>query len=160
MLFPWTILQSRDRASLAAGLPHDSFDPEGSVFLGRDGSLGLVWQVETLDAETRSPADLGALSQRFAELFKHVPSGAAVQFVVLSDRRMGPDLEPWTKEPGPGGTPGERSAAPLVASHARILSEHSFDDEGRPFHARRLKLYLSVRIFPGLSPSPKAATLA
>jgi conjugal transfer ATP-binding protein TraC len=160
MLFPWTILRKRDRASLAAGLPHDSFDPEGCVFLGRDGSLGLAWQVETLDAETRSPVELDALSLRFAELFKHLPSGAAVQFVARSDRTLGRDLAPWLEVPGVERTPGERAAQELVASHARILSEMSFDDEGRPFYARRLKLYLSIRVFPGLSARPSAAALA
>ncbi len=155
MVFPWSVLQKRDRASLAAGLPHDSFDPEGSVFLGRDGSLGLAWQVGMIDAETRSPSDLEALSSRFAELFKHVPSGAAVQFIVLSDREMTSELRPWTSEVAEDVSPGERAAAELVSSHARILSGMSIEDEGRPFHARRLKLYLTVRIFPGLSPSPK-----
>jgi len=157
MAFPWTILQKRDRASLAAGLPHDSFDPEGSVFLGRDGSLGLAWQVGMIDAETRSPAELESLSQRFAEIFKHVPSGAAVQIVVLSDRDVNAELRPWTDETAEGGSLGERAAAELVSSHAKILSSMSLDDEGRVFHARRLKMYFTVRIFPGLPASPRTA---
>ncbi len=157
MGFPWTVLKQRDRASLAAGLPHDSFDPEGSVFLGRDGSLGLAWQVGMLDAETRSPSELEALSSRFAELFKHVPSGAAVQFVVRSDRGVGPELRPWTEDVAEDASPGERAAGELVSSHARVLSGMSLDDEGRPFHARRLRLYLTLRVFPGLSPSPTSA---
>lgn len=157
MAFPWTVLRKRDRASLAAGLPHDSFDPEGCVFLGRDGSLGLAWQVGMIDAETRSPSELEALSLRFAELFKHVPSGSAVQFIVLSDREVATELRPWTDEAAEDGSPGERAAAELVSSHARILSAMSLDDEGRPFHARRLKLYFTVRVFPGLSPSPRTA---
>lgn len=157
MAFSWGLLRKRDRASLAAGLPHDSFDPEGHVFLGRDGSLGLAWQVGAIDAETKSPTELEALSLRFAELFKHVPSGAAVQFLVHSDREVASELRPWTEATAEGSSQGERAAAELVSSHARILSEMSLEDEGRPFHARRIKLYLTVRVFPGLSPSPKTA---
>lgn len=157
MAFPWSVLRKRDRASLAAGIPHDSFDPEGSVFLGRDGSLGLAWQIGMLDAETRSPSELEALALRFAELFKHVPSGAAVQFIVRSDREVASELRPWTQDAPEDASPGERAAGELVSSHARILSGMSLDDEGTPFHARRLKLYFTVRVFPGLSPSPRTA---
>src|SRR5688572_32993929 len=110
MTFLGSLLRQRDRASLAAGLPHVSFDPDGSVFLGRDGSLGLAWQVGMIDAETRSPSELEALSLRFAELFKHVPSGAAVQFIVLSDREVGSELRPWTEEAAEEASPGERAA--------------------------------------------------
>src|SRR5215471_13971376 len=122
MAFPWNPLRRRDRASLAAGLPHDSFDPEGQVFLGRDGSIGLAWLLGTLDAETKSPSDLETLSLRFAELFKHIPSGAAVQFVVLSNREVERELEPWTSETGQDRPAGEHAAAELVRSHAQILS--------------------------------------
>lgn len=158
-----SLLRSRDRASLAAGLPHDSYDPEGQVFLGRDGSLGLAWDLELLDTETRSAADLDQLSQRFAELLKHIPSGAALGLLLRSDRKVEAELRPWTSLGGLDGmeglpsSPGARAAAELVGSHARLLAGLSFDDEGRPFQARRLKLCLSLHVFPGLSPSPRGA---
>lgn len=157
MGFLGSALRKQDRASLAAGLPHDSFDPEGNVLLGRDGSIGLAWQVGMIDAETKSPSELEALALRFAELFKHLPSGAAAQFVVLSDRDLATDLEAWTRGVPSQASAGERAAAELVRSHAEILSTLSLEDEGRPFQARRLKLYFTLRVFPGLSPAPRVA---
>src|SRR6516162_1831183 len=109
-LFPWGVLRKKDGASLAAGLPYDSCDPDGQVFLGKDSSLGLAWLLGTVDAETRSPAELDSLSQRFAELFKHIPSGAAAQFAVLSDRELGQELAPWTREEEEERSAGEKAA--------------------------------------------------
>ena len=54
-LLPLGVLRKRDGTSLAAGLPHDSCDPDGNVFLGKDSSIGLAWLLGTVDAETRGP---------------------------------------------------------------------------------------------------------
>jgi conjugal transfer ATP-binding protein TraC len=152
--FPWGVLRKKDGASLAAGLPYDSCDPDGQVFLGKDSSLGLAWLLGTMDAETRSPAELETLSLRFAELFKHIPSGAAVQFAVLSDREVGHELAPWTQEGEEGRSPAEKAAGELVAGHARLLSRLSVEDEGRTFQARFVRLYFTVRVFPDLGKTP------
>lgn len=157
-LFPWGVLRKRDGASIAAGLPYDSCDPEGHVFLGKDGSLGLAWLLGTVDAETRSPAELDSLSQRFAELFKHIPSGAAAQFAVLSDRDVAGELSAWTSGPGVDQPAGEKASGELVAEHARLLSRLAVEDEGRTFHARIVRLYFTIRIFPDLGKTPSAVT--
>ncbi|MBV8881317.1 MAG: TraC family protein, partial [Planctomycetaceae bacterium] len=156
----WCALRKRDGASLAAGLPYDSCDPDGGVFLGKDASLGMAWLLGTVDAETRSPVELDALSQRFAELVKHVPSGAVVQFAVLSDRELEEELAPWTEEGDGNASAGERAANLLVASHARLLSRLSVQDEGRTFQARFVRLYFTVRVFPDLGKSPAAVAEA
>jgi conjugal transfer ATP-binding protein TraC len=159
-LLPLGVLRKRDGTSLAAGLPHDSCDPDGNVFLGKDSSIGLAWLLGTVDAETRGPGELETLSQRFAELFKHVPSGAAVQFAVLSDRDVAGELAPWTEEGRETAHPGPDAAGELVASHARLLSGLAIDDEGRSFQARVIRLYVTLRVFPDLGKTASAVSEA
>lgn len=144
----------KDRASLAALMPHDSYDGDGRIFVGREGSLGIAWELGTVDSETKSPIELDFLSQRFAEVFKHVPSGSALQFILRSDRDVRRELAPWLdKKIVSASLPGLAEAEELVTSHARILSTLAVEDEGRPFLARRLRLYLTLRIFPDLGSS-------
>ena len=143
---------SRDRESLAAFLPHDSFDPNGNVFVGRDRSLGLAWEIGMPHAEVLSDHEFDLLSQRFAELLRHVPGGAAVQWILRSNRDPGKRLAVWEK-----ASAGRASAAnDLFSSHARILRGLSIDDDGHPFSTRRLELYLTLRVFPKLSGSDES----
>src|ERR1043166_8214163 len=150
---------AQDRASLAALMPYDSYDPEGQVFVGRDGSLGLAWTLETVECETRSAEELKFLSGRFAELFKHLPAGSAFQVILRSDRDVRLELAPWLRDDESSeSNSGTRAAHDLVTSHARILSKLAVDDEGKPFLARRLRLYITVRIFPDLGGASPAVS--
>jgi conjugal transfer ATP-binding protein TraC len=158
-MFSWGFGRSQDRASLAALMPYDSYDPEGQVFVGRDGSLGLAWTLETVECETRSAEELKFLSGRFAELFKHLPAGSAFQVILRSDRDVRLELAPWLRDDESSeSNSGTRAAHDLVTSHARILSKLAVDDEGKPFLARRLRLYITVRIFPDLGGASPAVS--
>jgi conjugal transfer ATP-binding protein TraC len=122
-------------------LPYHSYDPEGSVFVQADGSMGLAWEVSPVEADTLSETALGQLARRVDALLGLLPEGAAAQFILLSDRKV--DVGPWL-----AATREEGLLRDLAESREQATRAFEIRHEGSLFAARSLRLLLTLRIFP------------
>lgn len=138
-------LNRPDRASLAGHLLYDSYDAEGQVFVHRDGSLAVAWQIGMKDAEVAQPEELRALADQVADCFRHLPPNAAGQFILATDRDVRPRLEQFKEAGGNSGLLGG-----LFDAHGEMLRTLSIPHAGTIYSARCLRLYVTLRVFPDL----------
>ena len=140
-----------DRASLAGHLLYDSFDPDGQVFVHRDGSLALSWAVGMKDTETSPPQAVREIADRIADFFKHLPSGAAGQFILAAEKEVTDALGRFRA----AGSPGSRLEG-LFEAHCAMLEKLSIPYGGTTFTGRTLRLYFTLRVFPTLGTGEEA----
>jgi conjugal transfer ATP-binding protein TraC len=138
-------LNKPDRASLAGHLLYDSYDLEGQVFVHRDGSLAIAWQIGMRDAEVAQPEELRALADQVADCFRHLPANAAGQFILVTDRDVRPRLEQFKQAGSNEGLLGG-----LFDAHGEMLRTLSIPHAGTIYAARSLRLYATLRVFPDL----------
>jgi conjugal transfer ATP-binding protein TraC len=138
-------LSKPDRASLAGHLLYDSYDPRGKVFVHRDGSLAIAWQIGMKDAEVAQPEELRALADQVADCFRHLPANAAGQFILMTDRDISAGLDRFRKAGAEGGLLGG-----LFEAHGEMLRNLSIPYGGTTYAARSLRLYFTLRVFPDL----------
>src|SRR5438132_13977539 len=112
-------------------LPYHSYDPDGAIFIQKDGSLGLAWRLWPLECEVQSETALGQIAKRIESLLALFPEGAAVQFILTSERR--PDLGAWQRA-------GVEEGLLRDLAEARVAATRSFEirHEGALFAARTL----------------------
>lgn len=122
-------------------LPYHSYDPDGQVFVQRDGSLGLAWSLAALECETLSETAQGQLARRIEALLALFPEGSAAQFILTSDRKV--DLDPWL-----GATTENGLLRDLAESRVRATRTFEIRHEGSLLAARRLNLTMTLRTFP------------
>jgi hypothetical protein len=122
-------------------LPYHSYDPDGSVFVQRDGSLGLAWRVDPPEGEVASETALGQVARRVEALLALFPEGAAAQFLLVSARA--PDLGRWT-----AATTEDGLLRDLAEARARATRSFEIRHEGSLFAARTLRLFMTLRTFP------------
>jgi conjugal transfer ATP-binding protein TraC len=122
-------------------LPYHSYDPEGQVFVQRDGSLGLAWELAPVECETASEEALGQLARRIEALLALFPEGAAAQFLLRSER--GPDLGRWV-----GATTQDGLLRDLAEARAKATGAVGIRHEGSLFAARGLRRVMTLRTFP------------
>ncbi len=122
-------------------LPYHSYDPDGRVFVQDDGSLGLAWELRPVECEVLSEDALGRLARRIEALLALFPEGSAAQFLSLSDRRI--SLEGWREATTEGGLLRD-----LAEARVGALKSFQMSHEGAPFAARRLRLVMTLRVFP------------
>jgi conjugal transfer ATP-binding protein TraC len=122
-------------------LPYHSYDAEGKVFVQRDGSLGLAWELSPPEGETLPEAALGALARRVEHLLGLLPEGSAAQFILESARR--PDLGGWLE-----ATTQDGLLRDLAEARVRATREFEIRHEGALFAARTLRLAMTLRTFP------------
>jgi hypothetical protein len=122
-------------------LPYHSYDPDGSLFVQRDGSLALAWALEPPECECLPPEALGRLARRVEALLAVFPEGAAAQFILESTRRV--DLSPWLDATTEGGLLRD-----LAESRAAATRASEIPHEGATVAARRLTLRMTLRSFP------------
>ncbi len=122
-------------------LPYHSYDPDGHVFVQRDGSLGLAWNLSPLECETQSETALGQLARRIESLLALFPEGSVAQFLLSSSRKV--DLDPWIAATRVDGLLRD-------LAEARIRATRSFElrHEGSILAARSLRLVMTLRTFP------------
>lgn len=144
-------LAGRDRGSLAGHLLYDSYDPEGQVFVHRDGSLAVAWRLEMKDTEIAGHAELEAFSKRLADLFRHLPERSAAQFILRADRAgVGEELARF--RPPEGANP---ALGGLFEAHARHLRDLSIPHGGTTYVARTLRVFFTLRVFPDYGGDPE-----
>src|SRR5262245_6585889 len=122
-------------------LPYHSVDPNGHVFVQRDGSLGLAWSLAPLECETLSETSQGQLARRIEALLALFPEGSAAQFILTSDRQV--DLDPWL-----AATTEEGLLRDLAESRVRATRSFEIRHEGSILAARRLRFTMTLRTFP------------
>ncbi len=122
-------------------LPYHSYDADGHVFVQRDGSLGLAWEISPPEGETLAEAALGALARRVEALLGLFPEGSSAQFLLESARR--PDLGPWLEATTEAGLLRDLAEARVEATQAFEIRH-----EGALFAARTLRLAMTLRTFP------------
>ena len=130
---------------MASHLLYDSYDPEGRIFVHRDGSLAITWEIGMKDTEVVRPPELRALANRIADAFRHLPAGAAGQFILTADRDVRGTLDRFRE----AGQP-ESPLRGLFEAHAEMVRTLSIPYGGTTFTARSLSLYFALRIFPEL----------
>src|SRR2546425_6697295 len=114
-------------------LPYHSYDPDGQVFVQRDGSLGMAWTLSSLECDTLSETALGQLARRIESLLALFPEGSVAQFLLSSDRKI--DLEPWL-----AATPESGLLRDLAESRVRATRSFEIRHEGAVLAARMLRL--------------------
>ena len=139
------ISKSHEEASAAAYLLHDSFDADGSVFVHRDGSLAMGWELGTVDSEVSTPESLAAVAADLAELFKQLPIGAAAQFILYSDTDVRDRLRRFRDVENV-----DPELSKIFEERCRHLVEHPVRRGGSPIKPRILRLFFTVRVFPDL----------
>jgi conjugal transfer ATP-binding protein TraC len=122
-------------------LPYHSVDPDGHVFVQRDGSLGLAWTLSPLECETLSETAQGQLARRIESLLALFPEGSAAQFLLTSDRRI--DLDPWLTATSENGLLRD-----LAESRVQATRTFEIRHEGAILAARRLHFVMTLRTFP------------
>lgn len=122
-------------------LPYHSYDPEGRVFVQRDGSLGIAWTLSPLECDTMSETARGQLARRIESLLALFPEGSVAQFLLFSDRKI--DLAPWLDASPEGGLLRD-----LAESRVRATQTFEIQHEGAVLAARRLRLVMTLRTFP------------
>jgi len=140
-----SLLIQPDRASLAGHLLYDSVDPDGKVFVHRDGSLALAWSLGMKDTETCTPAGLREIADRVADFFKHLPPGSAGQFILTASR----DIREGLKRFRESGREDSRLEG-LFAAHYTMLETLSIPYGGTTYTGRTLRLFFTLRVFPDL----------
>ena len=146
-----SLLLRPDRASLAGHLLYDSFDPDGRIFVHRDGSMALAWSLGMLDTETSTLQALREIADRVADFFKHLPPGSAGQFLLMAEKDVASSLAAF-QAGGKKGSPLEG----LFEAHSAMLGKLSIPHGGSTFTGRTLRLYFTLRVFPSLGTSEEA----
>jgi conjugal transfer ATP-binding protein TraC len=139
------LLSKPDRASLAGHLLYDSFDPEGQVFVHRDGSLAIAWQIGMKDTEIASPEAVREIADHVADFFKRLPTGAAGQFILEAKKDIRETLDRFRA----AGLPDSRLRG-LFDAHCEMLEKLSIPYGGTTYTGRTLRLYFTIRVFPNL----------
>lgn len=136
-------LQTRDAPSLSGLLPYHASDPEGRLFLLRDGSLGAAWRLAPPETEVLSPDSLGQLAARFDDLLRLLPVGSTAQFICRSRSDVRERTRAWLHA-------GEKSGlvSDLAAARSAALETFSFVYEGAPCNARLLEVLFTLRVWP------------
>src|SRR5258705_10930777 len=135
--------RAREDPSLAGVLPYHASDPDGRIFLLRDGSLGIAWRLAAPETEVLAPEALGQLAARFDDLLRLLPMGSAAQFLWWSRADVRDRTRPWleaTTRPG--------LTADLAASRAAATESFSFLYEGIPCAARTIEVLFTLRVWP------------
>lgn len=140
-----SLLSKPDRASLAGHLLYDSYDPDGRIFVHRDGSMALAWAIGMKDTETCAPAAVREIADRVADFFKHLPSGSAGQFILMAEQDIADSIARFRS----AGRPGSRLEG-LFAAHCDMLEKLSVPYGGTTYTGRTLRLYFTLRVFPEL----------
>ncbi len=122
-------------------LPYHSYDPDGQVFVQRDGSLGMAWSLSPIECDTLSETSRGQLARRIEALLALFPEGSTAQFLVSSRRRV--DLEPWL-----AATTQDGLLRDLAESRVRATRTFEIRHEGAILAARTLRLIMTLRTFP------------
>lgn len=131
----------KDAPSLPALLPYHSAD--GDVFFLADGSLGMAWEYEAPECEALPSDALVQLSARLESLFGLLPEGSVVQFLLLADRDVRGPLGGWLD-----GTRGDGILRDLAEARVQATERIEIVHEGVPLVSRRLRRFLTVRVWP------------
>jgi conjugal transfer ATP-binding protein TraC len=135
--------RARDDPSLAGVLPYLASDPEGRIFLLRDGSLGIAWRLSAPETEALAPEALGQLAARFDDLLRLLPMGSAAQFLWWSRSDVRDRTRRWLEATTQTGL-----TADLAASRASATESFSFLHEGILCAARTIEVLFTLRVWP------------
>lgn len=122
-------------------LPYHSYDPDGSIFVQDDGSLGLAWEAAPLETETLSEGAMGQVARQIESLLALFPEGSAAQFIAISEHP--PRLDAWRD-----ATTVDGILRDLAEARVRATQSFEIPHEGAPFAARSLRLLITLRVFP------------
>jgi hypothetical protein len=122
-------------------LPYHSHDPEGGIFVMRDGSLALAWRLAPPECECRPEDELGRLSKRLEGLLGLLPEGCAAQIHWTTSRNV--DLGGWL-----GATTEVGLLRDLAESRAAATRSTEVVHEGSTIAARSIALHFTLRVFP------------
>ena len=134
---------TRDAPSLSGVLPYHASDPEGRIFLLRDGSLGVTWRLAPPETEVLSQDALGHLAARFDDLLRLLPVGSAAQFICWSRSDVRDRTRRWLE-----ATNGTGLVADLAAARAAAMESFSFAHEGAPCAPRAVEALFTLRVWP------------
>lgn len=122
-------------------LPYHSYDSRGQIFIQKDGSLGMAWDLRRVECDSLSETALGQLARRIESLLALLPEGSAAQFILES--RRAPDLGEWLR-----AGPEEGLLHDLAEARVRTTRTFEIRHEGVLFAARSLSLLMTLRTFP------------
>lgn len=139
-------------AGLPSLLPYfvydDGVDPQAGVFVNQDLSLGLVWELAPVEAETIGDPALGDISLRLESLLRSLPhEEAALQVILVSGTRPSATLRRWQN-----ATDGAAAEIIKHLTRARVqaIATGRWEDTTDVFVGRSIRVFLTLRLLSTL----------
>ena len=136
------------------------FDYENGFFVLKDGSLGQIWQLTLLEAETKSAPYLEELSRIIEGILIRLPEEkVSCQFILFSDTDFDDKLDEYMHFSCPSGNDVVSACAKARLEHLKKGRDGFFDTHTGLFSAKRIRVFFTMRYFsPYLSVTAKDKT--
>jgi conjugal transfer ATP-binding protein TraC len=133
------------------------FDYENGFFVLKDGSLGQIWQLTLLEAETKSAPYLEELSRIIEGILIRLPEEkVSCQFILFSDTDFDDKLDEYMNFSCPSGNDVVSACAKARLEHLKKGRDGFFDTHTGLFSAKRIRVFFTMRYFsPYLSVTAK-----
>ena len=133
------------------------FNYESGFFVLKDGSLGQVWQLTLLEAETKSALYLEELSRMIEGILIRLPEEkVSCQFILFSDSDFDDRLDEYMRITSPSGNDIVNTCVKSRLEHLKKGRDGFFDTHTGIFSAKRIRVFFTMRYFsPYLEASAK-----
>ena len=133
------------------------FNYENGFFVLKDGSLGQVWQLTLLEAETKSALYLEELSRMIEGILIRLPEEkVSCQFILFSDSDFDDRLDEYMRITSPYGNNIVNNCVKSRLEHLKKGRDGFFDTHTGIFSAKRIRVFFTMRYFsPYLEASAK-----
>jgi hypothetical protein len=118
--------------------------------LGHAPSIGGVWELDPVCLEGAPDDRWESVSSAMDGLLSRLPEDTAVQFYLLGDPHLGPELAAFERHGLGAGIIGA-TCADRLRLYAQSVQTPLFEHKGMPFRCRRVRAYCSVRLWPVVS---------
>ena len=135
-------------------LPYFSY--ENGFFVLKDGSLGQIWQLTLLEAETKSTLYMEELSRMIEGILIRLPEKkVSCQFILFSDTDFDDKLGEYMNFSSSSGNDVVSACAKARLEHLKKGRDGFFDTHTGMFSAKRIRVFFTMRYF---SPYLEAST--
>ncbi len=121
---------------------------EDGVFLLKDGSLGLIWEIERVSASGSTPAEIQGVSTAFASFLKLLPEETIGQIITISWRGLEKEELNPLKNGDLGNDHIKQYMMRKIQLHERGIKDGFAQSGDISFFPKTIKTYLTIRQKP------------